>query len=240
MLAIAVFVAAGMLGISFYEGMHRMLIETAPPEDVIVVAKSAPMETGSILSLDTARKLLVLDGVKAAAREIVTSAYVGDAQEPTPLRGFDEQSAVVHHIKLEQGKLPAPNTLEIALGRVVAASHPEIALGTDIRLPGGPARVVGIFSADGSPQEREMWTPRTAAELHLKAPITSSVTLVAADVRRVPELLEKINTSKDLNARAATVADFRDTTFELSKVAKVVLILLTVLSLIAVSAIVTT
>jgi putative ABC transport system permease protein len=246
MLAVAVFVGAASLGLSFHHGLSEMLIDTAPPENVIVLSKSAPVESGSVLPLDTARKLLVLDGIKRvsgaplAVRELVTSVYVGDADDATTIRGIDDQSPAVHHVTVATGALPKPGSLEVALGRRIAQAHPELAVGSELHLPGGACRVTGVLAANGSPFEDEIWTPRSALELHLKSQVTSSVTFVADDAARARTLADKINASKDLDAHASSVADFRDQAANLGTITNVVLLLLAVLSLIACSAIATT
>jgi len=246
MLAVAVFVGAASLGLAFHHGLAAMLIDTAPPENVIVLAKSSPLEGGSVMKLDTARKLMVLDGIKHASnaplavRELVTSVYVGTSDDATGIRGIDDLSPTVHHVKLASGAFPKPGSLEVVLGRRIAEAHPELAVGTDLHLPGGACRIVGVLAADGSPFENEIWTPRSALELHLKTQVTSSVTLVAEDAAHARALVDKINASKDLDAHASTVADFRDKAADLGALTNVVLLLLAVLSLIACSAIATT
>jgi cell division protein FtsX len=249
MLAVGLFVVGGSLGLSLYFGLNKMLVATSQPENLIVLSKGAASEATSKLSLETARKLVLLPGVKnassspVAARELLTRIYLTiggpDYKDPVVIRGYDEQSPTVHRIKIVSGAQPDPKSLDIMLGRRVAEKYPQLA-GTQISLPGGAAKFVGVFSADGGPMEDEVWTPRAALELHVNTKFSSSMTLVAEDAGRVAGLVDKINDSKDLNAQAASVAKFREDGAGLSTIARTVFILLVLLSIVATSAIATT
>src|SRR6187549_3962234 len=64
MLAVCLFVIGGSLGLSFYYGLRSMLIDTTPPENVVVLSKGAESETGSKIPIETAHKVVLLEGVK--------------------------------------------------------------------------------------------------------------------------------------------------------------------------------
>jgi len=248
-LAVCLFVVGGTLGLSFYLGLKKMLVETAQPENIIVVSKGAATEAGSKLQVETANKLVLVPGIKrtgdtpVAARELVTRVYVatGSAYEdPVSIRGFDAQSAAIHRITVLKGTLPDPKSLDIIVGRRVAETHSNLTIGTEIHLPAGSCKITGVFAADGSPLEDEVWTPRAALELHVHTKLSSSLMLVAEDAARVPEIVDKINDSKDLNAQAASVAQFRQDSAGLGVIARTVFMLLALLSVIATFAIATT
>src|SRR4029078_4703142 len=61
--SVALFVAGGSLGLSYYLSLRGM-VTTAPPENVIVVSKGALAERESKLKLETARKIVLLEGIK--------------------------------------------------------------------------------------------------------------------------------------------------------------------------------
>ncbi|MDB4956962.1 MAG: macB6 [Myxococcales bacterium] len=250
MLSIALFVGGGSLGLSYYLSFRGLLV-TAPPENIIVVSKGASSEPESKVPLETARKVALLDGIKkldnspAAVRELVSRVFLGAAgsshyDEPCVIRGIDDHSLNVHHATLLQGSAPEPGSLQVIIGRRVPEKYPHIKIGYDIHLPGGQGRVTGVFATDGGPFEDEVWTERAALELHLNTKASSSVTLVADNVAHVPEIVDKINTSKELDAQASTVAAFRADRAGLSTIARTVLVLLVLLSVVATFAIATT
>jgi ABC-type lipoprotein release transport system permease subunit len=247
MLAIILFVTGGSLGLSYYLSLKRMLLDTTPPENIVVLAKGASEEGSSKLDLDAARKVVLLDGVKrngdvaVATRELVTRVYLAEeGNEQVPIRGIDDQSLAVHRVKVAEGAAPAPGTLEILVGRRVAKRYKSLAIGHEVTLPAGTAKISGIMTADGGPSEDEVWTPRSALEAHLNVKFSSSLTLAASDRARVPELVEKINLSREFAAQAVPATKLLEDGARLGTIAKVVLVLLVLLSIVATFAIATT
>ena len=249
-LAIALFVAGGSLGLSAYRNLHARLVSTAPAENIVVMSQGAASERGSRLDLESARKVELLDGLRRdgsaplAARELVGSVFVNTTdvrfQMPAIIRGTDDDSAKVHGATLVDGAAPAAGTLQVMVGRRVAERNPEIKIGSILKLPGGPAPVSGIFSAGASPYEEEVWTPRPALEIHLKTSYVSSVTIVADSASQVPGLIDRINTNKDLKAQATALTTLRAKGAGMATVLRVVLVLLILLSVVATIAIATT
>lgn len=250
-LSIALFVAGGSVGIAFYLGLRQKVVDSTPPEHVLVLGRGATAEGGSRLSLDTARKIVLLPGIKTAgtplaARELLSSIAVSNEGSTkrglVSIRGIDEASPTVHQARIISGRMPAPGTLEVAIGTGVLEEYPNLKEGTSLTLPGGPAPIVGTFTAPASDTNTssEVWTPRSALELHLKAKQSSSLYLVADSAARVPELVAKINDSKDLEADAYSLREYRAAEAGLAKIVRVVLFMIILLSLVAALAIGTT
>ena len=241
MLSVALFVTGGSLGLAYYLSLEHLLV-TAPPENIIVVSKGAGSEIEGSLELESARKLELLDGIKRegdplAARELVAQAYLAPPnykhyEAPRTLRGIDADSVAVHRVTLVQGVAPAAGSLEVIVGKRLAARF-KLAVGGALALPAGSSKIVGVFDADGSSFEDEVWTPRAALELHSKLTDTSSVTIVAQSVGGVPDLIDRINANKDLDAHAATVAAYRSNGAGLATIARTVLVLLVLLATVA-------
>jgi putative ABC transport system permease protein len=247
MLAIILFVTGGSLGIAYYTSLKRMLVDTTPPENIVVLSKGASEEGGSKLDLEAARKIVLLDGIKrsgdlaVATRELVTRVYLADeGNEQVPIRGIDDQSMTVHRVKVAEGAAPAPGSLEILVGKRVAQKYRSLAIGHEIALPAGLAKISGIMTADGGPIEDEVWTPRSALEAHLNVKFSSSLTVAASDRAQVPQLVDKINFSKEFDAQAIPATKLLEDGARLGTIAKVVLVLLVLLSIVATFAIATT
>ena len=250
MLAICLFVAGACIGVSVYRSLRERLVSTAPAENIVVLSKGAASERSSRLDLEAARKIELLDGVARtdstplAARELVANVFVNSDsvrfQPPVLMRGIDDRSLQVHRAKLVTGTAPAPGSLQVIVGRRVAEQHRELKVGSSLALPGGAAPITGIFAADGSPYEDEVWTLRSALELHLKAQYASSLTLVADSASRVPALVDRINETKDLQAQATSLAALREAGAGMQTILKLVLVLLVLLSVVATAAIATT
>jgi putative ABC transport system permease protein len=224
-----------------------MLVDTSPPENIVVLSRGASSESGSHLDLEAARKIVLLDGIKQvagkplAARELVTRAYLADqGNEPVPIRGIDEQSLAIHRVTVIRGTPPAPGSLELLVGRRVVEKYPSLAIGQEAALPGGASKIVGVMAADGGPIEDEVWTLRSALEVHLNVKFSSSLTIAATSPSQVPALVDKINFAKDLQAQAYPAAKLLEDDARLGTIARVVLVLLALLSTVATFAIATT
>jgi len=170
----------------------------------------------------------------------VESTDFSKFENANTIRGIDEKSFQVHRAKLVSGEAPKPGTFDVVVGARLANIQPYLKIGYELRLPGGAARVTGVFSAEGSPLEDELWTPRAALEMHMSAKTSSSLTLVAKDASLVPEIVAKINASKDIDLYASSVAAFRTELAGLSTIAGAVFALLVLLTIVATIAIATT
>jgi putative ABC transport system permease protein len=248
MLAVALLVTSGGLGLSFYFGLRDMLVDSTPPENVIVLAEGAVSEAGSRVPLESARKVVLFEGIQRegdgplVVRELVTRMHLSEkAGEygPVTFRGIDAHSAKVHRIAFTSGALPAADSIDVAIGKRVASEH-GLRVGSEIPLPTGKAKVTGIFTAHGAPAEDEAWTARTSLEAMLNVKFSSSVTLVAQDASQVDALVEKINSTKGLGLQAVQMKKMRAADAQLDTVARVVLVLLILLGVVALFAIATT
>ena len=251
LVSVGLFVAGGTLGLGFYLTLERMVAGAAPPDRIIVLANGATSEIDSAVDLDTARKVAVWEGVQGeganrlVARELVTEIQLEEVdaaryEEPIQLRGIDDTSLDVHRAVVIAGSAPATGSLQVMLGRRVARTHPNLAIGDELFLPAGPCRIVGIFAANDGPHENEVWTLRTALELHTKQQHASSLTMVAASSDRVDDIINAINATKELEVRALPVNAYRAQGAGLRTITWTVLALLVLLSVVAISAIGTT
>lgn len=248
MLAVALFVAGGTIGLTFYLNLRGQVVESAPPEHVLVLQKGAASEGGSKIDLERVRQVAILPDVKKvgdtplAVREFVTGVQVNQAGEYASaiIRGIDEKSIEIRNVKLLEGTAPKPDSLDIIVGRRLQLIHPHLKVGTDLYLTGGKSPITGIFEAGGSPYEDELWTNRSALEIHLKKKIISSSTLVANDAASADKLITTINTMKDSELQAESLAALRQKAAGVSGILNVVLVLLVLLSVVATSAIATT
>jgi putative ABC transport system permease protein len=79
------------------------------------------------------------------------------------IRGVTPEALLVHeHVRLMEGRLPAPGADEVMLGRMVGttlgAGEAELALGKKLIIDNRPWEIVGRFSAPGTVLEGEVWT----------------------------------------------------------------------------------
>jgi putative ABC transport system permease protein len=74
------------------------------------------------------------------------------------LRGMDTTGIQLRSgFRLVEGRMPAPLSREVIVGRRLAAEIEGATVGTSIRLGGSDWRTVGIFALDGNLFESEIW-----------------------------------------------------------------------------------
>src|SRR5882672_10224156 len=98
LLSIALFVAGGTLGVAYYASLHRLLVSSAPPENIIVLAEGTPNESDSQIELEAAQRVATVPGIKLdgktplVVRELVSSIQLNTTdfaryEEGAPIRG---------------------------------------------------------------------------------------------------------------------------------------------------------
>lgn len=234
-LAIALLVVGGSLGLSLYASLASSIIESAPPENVIVLQDSATDESDSILELDVVEKVAVTPGVKQVSREFVSTIYVTTTDTshddaPTVVRGVDDVALGVDRVKVIAGALPEPKSLQVMIGRRLARQFPELKIGDEIPLPAGPSRISGVFEAHGSTYEDEVWMWRPAMELNRRARTVSTVILVADNAAAAAATAQQLNATKGLGVHAQPLGDYRRGNAGIHTIVRVVLIMLVLLS----------
>lgn len=251
MLSIVLFVVGSSVGLTVYANLKGRLVDATPRDHILVLANGAVSEEGSRLDLEAARKVVLIEGLKQdggaalSTLEMVASVDVNTTnftryEDPATLRGIDDRSLKVHGATVIEGAAPAPGTLEVIVGRQLARRYSNLTVGGSLFLPGGEAKITGLFEAGGSPYEDELWTPRAALEVHVKQKYVSSLTVIADAAARVPELVAKINATKEYSARATPLKAYRESGSGLETILRTVLVLVLLLSIVATSAIATT
>jgi putative ABC transport system permease protein len=78
---------------------------------------------------------------------------------PATLRGVRAISLKVHpHLKIIEGRWPAPGREEMAIGRKLLLKFPELRPGATFRYGRRSWTIVGVISDQGSVRESEFWT----------------------------------------------------------------------------------
>ncbi len=178
---IALAVGVLLVVLMLVHGLRYALIQSGSPGNAIILRKSASSETMSGIGRDTAAVLKAMPEIArdASGRPLVTAeAVVGvnllrrgqvGARSGTnvTVRGITPESfALRPQVEIVEGRAPTPGTAEIAVGRNAARSYQGCDVGGTIRMGGLDWRVVGVFEADGTAFESELWGD---ADLLMKA-----------------------------------------------------------------------
>lgn len=166
---IALVVAVFVVLVALASGLRVALASTGSPDNAIVVQRGANAELTSGIAREAAQ-VVVTDGRVArdargrplASLEILVAAVLpkkSDGVETNiQFRGVSEMAfAVRANVRIVEGRAFRAGLNEIIVGRRVAERYRGVALGSTLRVKQRDWPIVGIFEADGSSFESEVW-----------------------------------------------------------------------------------
>lgn len=161
-------VAALIVMLAFYNGVQTVCGDSGDPQNVLVLSKGYTDELLSEMSssevapvLNAKGVLRGADGRQLASRELYTAITTKHARTGDYLllevRGVTPMALNVHRkVHVTAGRMFKPNRSELIIG--VGAMHAHgLRLGSTLRMGHKVWRVVGVFEADGSAFESEVW-----------------------------------------------------------------------------------
>jgi len=167
-LGLVVFVFAAVLMLA--RGVEETLKATGSPRNAILLRKGSTTELTSFLPRDAAKvfsadSAVAVEGGKAVASPelfVIFQLQRADANGTANVgfRGVTPEglrllrSETVH---VTDGRLPQPATSEVMIGKAVRGRYKGALLGQSIRIARRDWHVVGVFDAEGSGFESEVW-----------------------------------------------------------------------------------
>ena len=161
---VLVFVAV----LSIAEGFQAALAGAGSPDTAIIMRGGSDSELSSALALADTRIIKDAAGVRRTDGGAVASAelfVVVDLLKRTtgtvanvPLRGVEPAAfGVREEVRLVEGRMFRPGTNEIIVGRMATTQFLGLELGSVQRWGESAWEVVGVFEADGTISESEIW-----------------------------------------------------------------------------------
>ena len=161
---VVVFVAV----LSIAQGFRAAMTTAGDPRTAIIMRAGTDSELSSILMRENTQLVKDAPGVTRGPDGPVASAelfvIVNHPKRSTgtdanvPLRGVEPGAfAVRPRLRLVEGRRFEPGRNEIIVGRAAAGQFEGLEVGRDVRWGENVWRVVGIFEADGSISESEIW-----------------------------------------------------------------------------------
>ncbi len=166
---IALVVAVFIILISMSEGFQSALRATGSTENAILVQKGTNAELTSGFSRDHANRVLVDDrvardaqGRPMASPEMVVVGVMSrkdiDADVNVTIRGVSQMAFQVRSVvEIAEGRRFQPGLYEVIVGRKVNARMKNANIGDTLTLQKRQWTIVGVFEADGSGFESEIW-----------------------------------------------------------------------------------
>jgi ABC-type lipoprotein release transport system permease subunit len=165
---IALVVVVTILLLSLVVGLKKMLAATGSEQNLVVTRKGATNDGSSSVTREAVQALRYLSGIARTPEgeplvspELIIQPFAqpkGGGRENLLVRGVGPMAFLVHNqVRLAAGRALQPSLGEAIVG--VAASHryQGAGLGETLQFGRRAWKVVGIFTAEGSAFESEVW-----------------------------------------------------------------------------------
>lgn len=209
-IALVVFVFADVLMLS--HGLEKTLVDTGSDDNVIVIRKSSQTEIQSSLTREQANLIInnpeiavSRGGEPMVAKETVILITLPKkstgAMSNVTVRGTGENGMSLRpQVKIKSGRAWQKGLREIIVGSSIHKNFLGVELGATIRFSGQDWKVVGIFDAQNSGFDSEIWGDSEQIMSAFRRPVYSSVTMRLRAVSDFEALKERIEADQRLTA----------------------------------------
>ena len=223
---VAVLGIAGTVGVfvamlSLANGFKATLVASGSPGNALIMRAGSPTEMMGGVSLDSVRVVQDAPGVaRDASGPLVTQEVVGVMPFPLISTGTDANvqvrgvSSNVLRIrtfaKITDGRMFQPGLSEIVVGRNASRTYAGLTLGNTIQFGGGHWQVVGIFDAEGSAFDSEIWCDAKILNEILKRPdnIFQSITVHLASPQAFQQFKDSLTSDPRMNVDVTREIDY--------------------------------
>jgi putative ABC transport system permease protein len=211
-LVVMVFIFVRSLG----HGMEATYIRTGDPRNLIVLRKGATAESSSQISRDEARRIQYLTGIARdpagnpiASAEIIVlillDRITGDGTANVLVRGVGSMATRLRpQLRLIEGRMLQPGLNECIVSRRISERFKHCRVGDSFQSGKTTWRVVGIFDAQQSAYESEIWVDADEARAAFKRSFYGSVLLRPVDPAAAEVLKQRMLSDRLLSVKVMT------------------------------------
>ena len=210
--AVIVVGIAGVVGVmvailAMAAGFRATLDRGGEPDRAIVLRGGSDSELSSAISIAEMNVVSSMEGVELASGELYTVADVPKRSTGLDanliVRGVTPAAFELHQaVQVVEGRNFATGKSELIAGRGAHLEFAGIDIGSTLDVRGGEWTVVGIFEADGSAFESELWMDLAVAQSAFRRGESVSSMRVRVDSPvRIPELAEQVENEPRLDLK---------------------------------------
>jgi|DewCreStandDraft_2_1066082.scaffolds.fasta_scaffold11661_3 putative ABC transport system permease protein len=189
---IALVVVASSLFLGLISSLKRTLVSTGHPLNLVVMRKGSDNDGASALSQAAYQAIRFYDGIarNAADQPLVSPELVVQpffwtregGRENVLVRGVEPIALEVHdQVRIIAGRMFEPSAAEAIVGKSLVGRYEGTTLGSELRFGRGSWKVVGIFAAEGSSFESEVWVDVRELANDAKRPLPYSAIRLRAN-----------------------------------------------------------
>ena len=217
--AVIVVGIAGVVGVmiailAMAAGFRATLDRGGEADRAIVLRGGSDSELSSAISLAEMNVIASMEGVLDASGELYTVADVPKRSTGLDanliVRGVTPKAFEVHQaVRIVDGRNFQTGKAELIAGRGAHSEFAGIDVGDTLEVRGSQWQVVGIFAADGSAFESELWLDLAIAQSAFRrGDSISSMRLRADSPARVAELAERVENDPRLDLKLVGEVEF--------------------------------
>lgn len=212
-LIIAMVVAVCLILQAMAQGIISSTAATGDPANVIIVRKGSTAESSSIVTRAQAQRVRFLpqvrrgaDGSPIASAEVVVLANLNrraGGEANVSLRGISPPGRILRpQVRLIGGRWFVPGRREVVVSKRLAPRFENLGLGERFKSGAHTLSVVGIFDAEGTAFESEIWLDANEARSLFDREQFSSVVVNVPDPADQAEIKRSLESDKQLRLLA--------------------------------------
>jgi len=207
-IAMVVFVFTAALMMAY--GVEKTLVSTGSPDNIKILRQSSQGEISSIIDGDTQNIIRALphiakgnDGNQLVSAEpvvVINLVIKSGGMSNVTVRGVSQPVYQLRpQVKLIEGRFFNPSLRELIVGNSINSKFEGAQIGSKVRFAGDEWKIVGMFEADGSGFESEMWgDSQQLLSAFNRASSVSTLTLKLDDMANFEEFKRAFETDKRL------------------------------------------
>jgi putative ABC transport system permease protein len=214
-LGIGIVIAVMVAMMALYNGVQQALVTSGSEENLLVLREGAQTEATSWVSRDRYRIISALPGIERGSDgplispETVVIFKLPRHDNPTGsnvnVRGVTPKALEIRpYIKLLEGRMVRPGLYEVIVTRRMQKRFPNMNIGDTFKSGTYTWTVVGVFDADGTSFDSEIWAPVDQLNETQKREDYSSVLLKPVDASAFRSLKDTIATDTRLKLLTKT------------------------------------
>ena len=215
-LVVFVFCAVLMMG----NGIKQAMVASGSDDNAIIIRKASQNEMSSYIvrdqvgvvesQMEIARGR---DGNPLAAGELYVVVSLGkrdgSGSVNVVVRGVESASLAIRpNVKLVAGRMFTEGLSEVIVGKQAAERFKGAELGGTLKFGQREWRVVGVFEADRSAFESEVWGDVNQLMAAFNRPVVSSMTLKLADAPKFSDLKKRLESDPRLTVDVKREKDY--------------------------------
>jgi len=223
---VAVLGIAGTVGVfvamlSLARGFKATLVASGSPDNALVMRAGSSSEMMGGITLDSIKVIQDAPGIARGSNgPLITQDVVGVMPIPLISTGTDANVQIRgvspnvleirKFVRMSQGRMFNPGMSEIVVGKNASKTYSGLTVGNKIDMAGGHWEVVGVFDANGSAFDSEIWTDSRVLNDILKRPsnIFQSATVHLESPSSFQALKDSLTSDPRLNVDVTREIDY--------------------------------